>query len=77
VFVHRSIAEEFTAQLVERTKKLIVGNPMNDDTKVGATICRMQYDKILAYLDVARAEGAEVLCGGGAVTPDDPELAVG
>ena len=36
----------------------------------------MQYDKILAYLETARKEGAEILCGGGPVTPDDPEFAV-
>ena len=76
VFVHRSIVAEFTALLVERTLKLKVGNPMEDGIKVGATICKMQYDKILHYLEVARAEGAKVLCGGGPVEPCDPELRV-
>ena len=61
---------------MERTKKLKIGNPMEDGVKVGATICKMQYDKILNYLDIARKEGAEVLCGGGPVTPDNPDLAV-
>jgi len=77
VFVQRSILEEFTSQLVERTKKLKIGNPMQKDVKVGATICKMQYDKILKYLDIAREEGCEVLCGGGAVSLDDPDLAGG
>ena len=76
MFVQRSILEEFTSQLVERTKKLKIGNPMQEDVKVGATICKMQYDKILKYLDIAREEGCEVLCGGGAVSLDDPDLAV-
>ena len=76
VFVQRTILEEFTSQLVERTKKLKIGNPMEPDVKVGATICQMQYDKILKYLDIAKQEGAKVLCGGGPVTPDHPDLAV-
>jgi hypothetical protein len=49
---------------------------MDPDVKVGATICKMQYDKILKYLDIAREEGARVLCGGGPVTPDSPDFAV-
>lgn len=77
VFVHRSILEEFTSQLVERTDKLKVGNPMDPDTKVGATIGQMQYDKILEYLEGARGEGAKVLCGGGPVTLADPDLQEG
>lgn len=49
---------------------------MDPDTKVGATIGQMQYDKILEYLEGARGEGAKVLCGGGPVTLADPDLQV-
>jgi len=74
VFVQRSILKQFTDKLVARVEKMKVGNPTNPDTKVGATICQMQYDKILAYLDTARKEGASVLCGGGAVAMEEEEL---
>ena len=52
------------------------GDPMDQETQVGAIICKMQYDKILHYIDIARKEGATILCGGEPVKPEDPKLKV-
>jgi len=42
--------------LVARTKAMKIGNPLNDDTTVGATISREHAEKVLAYIDKAKQE---------------------
>ena len=64
VLVHEKIFDRFMARALERTKKMIVGNPLDLRTMVGAQASREQYEKILSYLDIGRQEGAEVLAGG-------------
>ncbi|XP_078605110.1 4-trimethylaminobutyraldehyde dehydrogenase-like [Branchiostoma floridae x Branchiostoma japonicum] len=74
VFVENSVMDQFLARLVERTGRMKVGDPMDDDTRVGAMIHQDQADKVMTYLDGAKKEGAVVACGGELVTPDDPRL---
>ena len=64
VLVHRSIAEEFTAALVERTKALPTGDPFDDDTVVGPLVSSVAADRVEASIEAAVAGGAELLCGG-------------
>ncbi|XP_037090173.1 4-trimethylaminobutyraldehyde dehydrogenase-like [Pollicipes pollicipes] len=68
VFVHASIKERFTAALVEAAEKLKVGDPLKEDTTVGATVCRQQFDKVMGFIERAKKEGGRVLCGGERVT---------
>ncbi|XP_061186013.1 4-trimethylaminobutyraldehyde dehydrogenase-like [Saccostrea echinata] len=70
VFVHKSIMGPFLAGLVERTKRMKIGNPFHDDTTVGATISKEQFDKVMHYIEIAKKEGASVVCGGERVHPD-------
>ncbi len=56
VFVHRSMLDEFTKRLVEQTKSLVIGDPMKAETRVGATICIEQLNKVLAYVESAKQE---------------------
>ncbi|XP_045168036.2 4-trimethylaminobutyraldehyde dehydrogenase-like isoform X1 [Mercenaria mercenaria] len=70
VFVQKKILNQFLEKLVERTKKMKIGDPFAEDTTVGATISRQQADKVLSYIDIAKKEGATVLCGGEEVTPE-------
>ena len=64
ILVQESIAEEFTEAVVERVKGIKVGNPLDDETQVGAQASNDQYEKIKNYFEVGREEGAEVLVGG-------------
>jgi aldehyde dehydrogenase len=52
------------ALVVERTKKIIRGNPLDTDTMVGAQASKEQYDKIMSYMEIGRSEGVEFLIGG-------------
>lgn len=69
LFVQRSILDRFTRDFVERTKAMKVGDPLTDDVDVGAIVSKAHFDKILAYIELARREGGTILCGGRAVTP--------
>ncbi|ADP12865.1 Aldehyde dehydrogenase family protein [Erwinia sp. Ejp617] len=64
VLVQESIYEPFMAAVLERIKTIKRGDPLDTDTMVGAQASQQQFDKILAYLEIARQEGAQVLTGG-------------
>lgn len=63
--VHESIAEAFLKKAVERVKKIKTGHPLDTETMVGAQASQEQQDKILGCIAKGKAEGAEVLMGGG------------
>ncbi len=73
LLVHERIYEVFMARLLERAKAMTQGDPFSMMTMVGAQASKEQYDRILNYLEIAKAEGAEVILGGGPATeiPDD------
>jgi betaine-aldehyde dehydrogenase len=64
VLVHESIAERFTAAVVERSKAVVVGDPLVPGVQVGAITTEKQLDTILSYIDGARDAGAKVALGG-------------
>jgi aldehyde dehydrogenase len=51
--------------VVERAKADQARQPLDSECMVGAQASKEQYDKILSYIEIGRAEGAEVLIGGG------------
>lgn len=75
VFVHEKLHDAFLARLVEKTRGLKIGDPLDPATQVGALISKDHCEKVLGYIARGRAEGAEVAVGGG--RPDDPALAKG
>lgn len=66
ILVHESIADEFIKRVVRRTLAIKMGNPLAEDTMMGAQASEDQYNKILNYIDIGKQEGAQVLCGGAA-----------
>lgn len=64
IFVERSLYEKFKNDFVERIKNLKVGDPVSEDTKVGAIVSKSHYEKILSYIELAQKEGGKILCGG-------------
>ncbi|MBC7862543.1 MAG: aldehyde dehydrogenase, partial [Bacteroidia bacterium] len=64
IFVERPLYEKFKTDFVERTKKLTVGNPADEKTKIGAVVSQGHMEKILSYVNLAQDEGGTVLCGG-------------
>jgi aminomuconate-semialdehyde/2-hydroxymuconate-6-semialdehyde dehydrogenase len=64
IFIERPIYERFKAELVARAKRLRVGDPEDAATDQGAMVSREHFDKVMAAIAQARAEGGRVLCGG-------------
>ena len=60
LFVQESVAEEVIAKLKDRMETLIVGDPMDKNTDIGAINSKMQLEKIEAYLEIGRQEGGEM-----------------
>ncbi len=75
IFIERSVYERALAALVEETKRLRTGEPLQDDTQIGSLISHSHRDRVRGYIDLGSREGAEVLCGGH--PPRDPALAQG
>jgi betaine-aldehyde dehydrogenase len=75
LLVHRSLRSELVGRLAERMEALRTGPPDEETTETGAIVHRRQYDKVVGYLEMGRAEGARVVVAGGPV--DDPALADG
>jgi len=65
LLVEKSVASEFEAMLVERAKKITLGDPKNEDTLIGPMITNGQYEIALKYLAESGGEGRQILCGGG------------
>jgi aminomuconate-semialdehyde/2-hydroxymuconate-6-semialdehyde dehydrogenase len=64
IFVERSIHDQFVNRFVAATKKLCVGDPLDDATDVGALISEAHLQKILGYIALAREEGGTIVHGG-------------
>ncbi|WP_339767202.1 aldehyde dehydrogenase family protein [uncultured Paraglaciecola sp.] len=62
--VQEDIFDEFMELVLEKTKKIVRGNPLDDSIMVGAQVSKLQFDKIMGYIDIGRNEGAKVLTGG-------------
>ncbi|RWR47627.1 betaine-aldehyde dehydrogenase [Sinirhodobacter ferrireducens] len=66
VFVQRSVKEAFLSRLAARTAKIVAGDPLADETQFGPLVSAAQHDKVLGYIEKAKAEGARLVCGGSA-----------
>jgi aldehyde dehydrogenase len=64
ILVHESIYDKFMERVIERTKAIIMGDPLDGTTMMGAQASNDQYEKIQSYLKIGKEEGAEVLLGG-------------
>jgi aldehyde dehydrogenase (NAD+) len=68
LFVERSVHDQLVSKLVERTKKLAPGDPLDPKTRLGALVSGKQRESVLSYVEAGRSEGAEVVAGGEAAT---------
>lgn len=72
VFVHEKIYDSFMDAFIAYVAKInVIGDPFDDNTSQGAQVSKQQFDKILAYVQAAKDEGATIVSGG-AVADDRP-----
>jgi aldehyde dehydrogenase (NAD+) len=66
VVVHESVHDELVRLVAERANAIKLGDPNDPETEMGPVANPPQYEKVLGYLDKAKAEGAVAACGGAA-----------
>ena len=64
VFVQRDLRERFVERLVQRTGAIRLGDPLDEEIQMGPLVSAAQRDKVLDYIRIGQAEGAELRCGG-------------
>jgi aldehyde dehydrogenase (NAD+) len=67
VFMHKSIAGEFTEKLVNAYKQVRIGDPLDQNTLMGPLVNQGGIDEMMEALEKVKATGGEIICGGGKV----------
>lgn len=67
ILVEESIYEKFKEEFIARVKKLTVGDPLDENSKQGAVVSNMHFDKVRSCIDLALQEGGKILTGGNVV----------
>ena len=62
--LQKNISEKFLNKLIERVKKIKVGNPLDPDVEVGPLISENHFNKVVSYFDIAKKDGAKIAVGG-------------
>jgi acyl-CoA reductase-like NAD-dependent aldehyde dehydrogenase len=75
LLLHEDIYDEFLERMVERTRKIKLGHPLDWEARMGPMITPEHREQVLSYITWAKQNGLKLLTGGG--VPKDPELAKG
>ena len=67
ILLERTAYENFKKYFVEITKKLLVGDPLEEKSKQGAIVSKVHFEKIMNCIAIAKEEGGIILCGGNTV----------
>ncbi len=64
LLLEESIHDEFVEKLAARASKMVPGDPLNPETKLGPLTSEVQLKKVQGYVDAGKTEGAKLLAGG-------------
>ena len=64
ILVQRQVYSAFVERFVERARRIVVGDPLDEQTIVGPMISRAHLEKVRSYIALGVEEGARMLCGG-------------
>lgn len=70
ILVQDTLYDRFLSDFTSKVSAMKVGDPLLDETKTGAVVSKPHMEKILSYIQLAREEGGEVVCGGKQVIVD-------
>jgi gamma-glutamyl-gamma-aminobutyraldehyde dehydrogenase len=71
VIVHKDIKPKLIERILEQMRTWKTGDPLDPTNQLGAIVSTEQYDKILAYIEIGKKEGAQILTGGSAIEIGD------
>ncbi|MEK6571807.1 MAG: aldehyde dehydrogenase family protein, partial [Bacteroidota bacterium] len=75
LFLPERLHDEFLQRMIDKTRKLKMGDPKNPETDIGPLISKKQQERVLSYIVIGKSEGAKLAFGGN--IPPDPALAKG
>jgi aminomuconate-semialdehyde/2-hydroxymuconate-6-semialdehyde dehydrogenase len=64
IFIEKPLYEKFKEAFLKRVSTLTVGDPLDDNSRMGAIVSKPHMEKILSYIELAKQEGGKILCGG-------------
>ncbi len=67
ILIEESIYEKFKEEFIARVKKMTVGDPLDENSRQGAVVSKMHFDKVMSCIDLAKQEGGTILLGGNAI----------
>lgn len=71
VYVHKAVYEQFIKELKQRTEdNIVIGDPLDPEVNLGALISKKHQALVLEYIEAGKQQGAKLLTGGYAVSPD-------
>lgn len=75
ILVHEKIYDRFINEFVDRAQRIKLGRGEDFETQMGPLISQAQRQRVMGYIELAKKEGAKILCGG--KIPSDPQLEKG
>ena len=70
LIVHSAVHDEFVERLAAGAAAMVVDNALKDGTQIGPVVSQAQLDENMAYMELAKSEGGEIICGGDRVSRD-------
>ena len=70
LIVHSAVHDEFVERLAAGAAAMVVDNALKDGTQIGPVVSQNQLDENMAYMELAKSEGGEIICGGDRVSRD-------
>ena len=64
ILVEEKIFDQFVEEFVQRTKKIVVGDPLNNKTEIGPIASKQHMERILSFADGVQKDGDKLLVGG-------------
>ncbi len=70
ILVQKTMYEKFVDDFVQRAQKMVVGDPHEQSSDLGAVVSQPHQQKILSCIETAKQEGGQLHCGGGPTVPE-------
>ncbi len=67
IIIEEPVYEKFKKEFVKKTRQLIPGDPLDENSKQGAIVSKVHFEKIMRCIETAKQEGGKILCGGKSV----------
>lgn len=64
IFVERSIYDDFLKEFIRQVKALTMGDPLDENNKIGSLVSEAHMRKVISYIDLAKHEGGKIETGG-------------